>query len=406
MSWPFTARDLGDPGQPLIPMRTPFNGVGFSGRRTDAYRASVLWACLVLRADLVSTMPASVVRQLPGSSVSVNVAPPPFLIQPGISKEGRPIRWVEWLWGSQWDLDSCGNTFGLIMARDAAGRPQLIMPMPADEVTVSVKNGQLRYNWRSNSYTMDQVWHERAYPVLGSPVGLSPIAAAAFTIGNYINAAEFAAQWFRNKAVPGGHLKNTAKTLKRREAIRAKQSFKASVSGGDVWVSGSDWEYSPVAAKASDSSFLESIDASYADICRFIGVPGDMVDVPAKGSSVTYANITQRNLQFLITKLGPAITRREAAFSADLVSAPRQVVLDPGALLRLDPETLATVLKLQTDARHIVPSEARALYYNRPAYTEEQFLEFDRLFTQKRETITDAVGGTSGAAAAAEAEGI
>ena len=53
--------------------------------------------------------------------------------------------------------------------------------------------------------------------------------------------------------------------------------------------------------------------------------------------AITYANISQRNLQFLIMHLGPAVGRREDAFSRKLVSNPRYVKLNTDALLRMDP---------------------------------------------------------------------
>jgi phage portal protein BeeE len=115
------------------------------------------------------------------------------------------------------------------------------------------------------------------------------------------------------------------------------------------------------------------------DIARFFGVPGDLIDAAVSGSSVTYANISQRNLQFLIMNLGPAVGRREDTFSRKLVSGPRYVKLNTDALLRMDPAARAQMFKTQIDSRTLAPSEARALE-DRPPFTEDQLAEFDRLF--------------------------
>jgi HK97 family phage portal protein len=146
-----------------------------------------------------------------------------------------------------------------------------------------------------------------------------------------------------------------------------------------VFVHGSDWEYSPVQAVAQQAQFIEARQYGLGDIARFFGCPGDMIDAAASGSSITYASITQRNLQFLIMHLGPAVARREDAFSRKLVSGPRYVKLATDALLRMDPAARAQTLKTQIDSRTLAPSEARALE-DRPPFTEDQLAEFDRLF--------------------------
>jgi hypothetical protein len=81
---------------------------------------------------------------------------------------------------------------------------------------------------------------------------------------------------------------------------------------------------------------LEALRWGAQDVARFLDVPADMIDAGISGSSITYANITERNLQFLITALQPAITRREEALSR-LVAAPAYVKLNSDALMRMDP---------------------------------------------------------------------
>lgn len=51
-----------------------------------ALRHSAVWACLRLRADLVSTMPVDVYRRVNG--IQVEVAKPPVLVTPGVPGSG------------------------------------------------------------------------------------------------------------------------------------------------------------------------------------------------------------------------------------------------------------------------------------------------------------------------------
>ncbi|WP_309139976.1 phage portal protein [Micromonospora sp. 4G55] len=96
------------------------------------------------------------------------------------------------------------------------------------------------------------------------------------------------------------------------------------------------------------------------------------------GSNINYANITQRNLQFLIMHLGPAVARREKNLTK-LLSRPRYVKLNTDALLRMDPLERAKVITEKIKNRTMTPTEARALDDN-PPLTAQQIQEFTDLF--------------------------
>ncbi len=346
-------------------------------KRDDALRHSAVWAGLRLRADLISTMPVDIYRRVNG--VQVEVAKPPVFRDPS----GDGTGWMQWMYGTQFDLDSVGNTVGIIRARDSFGLPAVIEPANIDDVTVRKYKGELTYSIAGTTYQPRDVWHERQYTLSGVPVGLSPLAYAALSVNGHLSAQEFAAGWFSNSAVPASWLRNSAKTLGPDEAQKVKDRFKASISAGDVFVTGNDWEYSMLAAKASESSFIEQMTFSINDACRFIGIPGDVIDAPVAGSSVTYANITQRNLQLLILNLGPAIARREDAFSRLLLPQPRYSKLNPDALLRMDLKSRYESYQLAIASKFRPPSEVRDLE-NLPPLTPEQEAEFARLFPPKQ----------------------
>lgn len=345
-----------------------------------ALRHSAVWACLRLRADLVSTMPVDVYRRVNG--ILVEVPKPPVLVTPGGTKVGIN----EWLYSSQVDLDRAGNCFGLITERsgavgpDGRGLPGRIDLVALSDVTVRANGSEItKYTIAGKEYDPWDVWHEKQYTVAGVPLGLSPVAYAAWTIEESLNAQQFARDWFAGGAIPLAELKNTAKTIDKKQAQIAKDAFKASVETGDLFVHGVDWEYKPIQAVANTSQFLEARQFGLSDIARFFGCPGDMIDAAVGGSSITYASITQRNLQFLIMNLGPAVARRETAFSHGLVSGPRQVKLNTDALLRMDPEARARTIQTQINSRTLTPSEARE-YENKPPLTEADWAEFDRAF--------------------------
>lgn len=356
----------------LIPRRRS-GGVTRSVTTDEAMRHSVVWACLRLRADLLSTSPVDVYRDVAGRAVEV--PKPPVLVKPG----GSRVDITEWLYSSQVDLDRFGNAFGLITARDGFGLPARIDLWAAESVSVIAQGSEITgFRHGGVVYQPGEVWHEKQYTVAGLPVGLSPLAHAALSLSTGLSAQEFAVNWFAGSGVPAAHLKNTAKKLDPAEASTIKDRFNTTVRDGDVFVTGADWEYNMLGAPASESGFLEAIHATNADTCRFLGVPGDMVDVNEATGSITYASITQRNLQLLIMNLGPAVTRRERALS-DLTPKPRYVKLNTDAVvLRMDPasraEYNATLLKSYQRA----PSEVREKD-DLPPFTPEQIAEIQAL---------------------------
>ncbi|WP_075693814.1 phage portal protein [Streptomyces acidiscabies] len=345
-----------------------------------ALRNAAVWACLRLRADLVSTFPIDVYRYVQG--IQVEVAKPPVLVSPG----GAEVGIKEWMYSTQFDLDRAGNCFGIITERtgvigpDGRGLPGRIELVELSTVSVRGSGPTItKFVIGGKEYEPWEVWHERQYSVAGTPLGLSPVAYAAWTIEETLSAQQFARDWFAAGAVPLAELKNNQKTVDKAGAQVAREQFRAAVDESGLFVHGNDWEYKPIQAVASQSAFLEARQYGAGDIARFFGVPGDLIDVAVSGSSVTYASMTQRNLQFLIMNLGPAVGRREDAFSRKLVSGPRFVKLNTDALLRMDPEARARTIGARITNRTLAPSEARALD-NLPPFTEDQLAEFDRLF--------------------------
>lgn len=377
--------------QELIAEREGYR-YGRSSRRVTrkkAYQHSAVWACLRLRADLVSTLPLDVYRDRDG--IPNPQAKPPVLTAP----DGAKMLIDEFLYSTQIDLDSVGNTVGIIKAYDGLGLPARIQLVNIDEVAFRKATGKpMKVHIGGDVYDYDQVWHERQYTRSGLLVGLSPIAYAAMSINAHLSAQEFAEDWFNNSATPSAHFRNTAKVLKAGESRRIKARFVESIKNGEPLVTGKDWEYSMLGAKASESGFLEQQQYSITDICRFLGVPADMIDAAPGGSSITYANITQRNLQLLIMNLGPAIRRREVAFSTRLLPKPRYVKFNRGALLEMDLKSRYEAHGLAIEKRFLAPSEVRALE-DRPPFTEEQEAEFARLFPSKTPTpqVTPPQGG-------------
>lgn len=337
-----------------------------------AMRNSAVWACLRLRANLISSCPVDAYRRV--GKIQVEVEKPPVLIKPA-----PRVTFREHMFSSQMDLDRYGNSFGIIVARDGLGLPAVIHLVSAGTVAPVMKDGEL-VKWRiaGVEYDLNDVWHEKQYTVPGSPVGLSPVAYAAWTLGEFTSIQQFATDWFDNGTLPAATLKNTKRVIEDEDAAAVKKKYKASVSNGDVFVMGSDWEFDLMKVEAAGSNWIEAKQFGISDIARFFDAPGDVIDAAVSGSSVTYANIIQRNLQLLIMHIGPAVARREDALS-DLLASPRFAKLNTDALLRMDPIQRGEYIRAMVAGRLMAPSEGRELD-NRQPFTDAQLAEFDRLW--------------------------
>jgi len=362
-----------------------------------ALRHSVVWACLRLQAGLVSTFPVDQYRDVLGIQTEYNPKPP-ILTDPG----GARVGIVDWLAMTQLDLARAGNTVGLIVERNSAktpyypkGLPSRIELQPAAACTY-LKRRDKPPQWRIDGqfYDPQDVYHERANVIAGLEVGLPTVLYAALAIGEGLSMQQHGLDWFSTGGIPKARMRNTAKRLGPNEIATAKQWYSDTVLNGDLLVTGNDWEYDFIQAQNAGMEFIEGRKLSEAAVCRYFDTPADLVDVQASsGGSITYANITQRNLQFLIYHLGPAVVRREVALSR-LLPRPRYVKLNTDALLRMDPEMRQQVIRSRVDSWQLTNTEARELD-NKPALTPAQRAEMVEIYGAPKKPVVAGAGAPS-----------
>jgi HK97 family phage portal protein len=319
------------PGDLAIPPRP-------EGRRTlsvnvttqKAMSIGVVWDCVRLRADIVSTLPLQQFRD-----VGKNAMPMPlgkFFTNPG----GDKISLEEWLYSGQVALDLRGNNFGRIVQRDGLGYPLQIELLHPDSVRGRIdEHGKFVYLVEGKPVDPFEIWHEKAFTFPGAKFGMSPIEYAAATMGVNLAAQEFGSRWFDDGGHPSAIL-SSDKPIDEQAAKTIKARFLAAVQGTrEPVVLGLGIKYAPISVTANESQFLETIKASGQDICRFFGMPPEMVGLDS-GSSMTYSNVEQRGLDLKAYRIGPTLYRRERKMSTELLPNPQNVRFDANELLRTD----------------------------------------------------------------------
>lgn len=327
----------------LLRRRLPPGGVHVNA--DTAMRHSAVWACRDLIASNVSTLPVHEYRKQ--GSAARRLVDPPVLSQP----DGAEVPASAWRYMALESLVMRGNAYGLIIGWDRRGWPSRIRMLHPDTVQARQlgPNGPVefrvngrkveRYQWLATPSDDEggnkgELWHVPAYVVAGCPIGLSPIAYAARSIGLGLQAEQFGSDWFIEGAHPSGVL-TSEQEITSESAALIKERFLAAVGKTrEPVVLGAGLGWTPVQIAPEESQFLETIKANVADVARFFRVPPEEIG-GTSGNSMTYANQEQRGIALTTWTFRPWIFRLEEALSL-LRPRPRYVKMTTAAMERTD----------------------------------------------------------------------
>jgi len=325
MPWPWQKVETRD-SQFIVPSELTGSGNFADTTPVDpdsALRLSSVWACINLLANTISTLPIDVFRN------DEEIPTPPLLASPaaGWSLE-------QWLWAIMQSLLLRGNTYGLITARSGPRlTPSQVEPVNPDSMSVSVGvDGSITYRFKGRVLDPSDVWHVAAFRPAGSPVGLSPIAYAAETIGLGLAVQRFGRQFFSQGATPSGIL-STNSPLSRENADYAKTLLNRATHGKrEPLVVGGEVKWQSLSIAPEESQFVESRKLGVSEIARTFGVPPEMIGGEA-GNSLTYATVEGRGLEFVRYSLSHWLVRLERSIG-DLLPRGQSVKFNVNALLR------------------------------------------------------------------------
>jgi HK97 family phage portal protein len=295
-----------------------------------AVRLSTVFACTRLLSDSVAMLPVRAYRgdqQLPEL--------PPLLRRP--SADFQELH--EWVWAIMQSLCLRGNAFGIITDRSGPGlRPSQVDLVSPDVMGVTREpdgNGVARTVYRLNGEEIDatDVWHVKAFPQAGQPLGLSPIGAAREAIALGIAAEKYGAHYFGDASVPSG-VHESEQDIKEASAKRLKAEWKAILANRrrDIAVLGSGAKFRAISIAPEEAQFIQTQKFNVSTIARFYGVPAEMVGGETAGHEA-YTSPEMRSTDYLRFTLQPWISKLEKAISR-LLPRPVSVKFNPGAFLR------------------------------------------------------------------------
>jgi HK97 family phage portal protein len=349
--WPWTRHDralwnVGDvpssptaAGQPVTPDR--------------ALRLSTVWGCVRLLADSVSTLPLAVYRDDERDPLPT----PPLLRRPSADHPELS----DWLWAIMACLLTRGNAWGMISDRSGAGLlPAQVDLLDPDRVGVTEgRDGPPVIRVDGQEVDRGELWHVKAYPAAGSILGMSPVAYAREAIGLGLAAERFGAQFFGDNATPSGVLTSDQR-INAEQAERLKVRWKARHAGRrEIAVLGDGAKFQAITIAPEEAQFIETQRFSVSTICRFYGVPPEMVGGETAGH-MAYSSPEMRSTDLLTFTVRPWLLRIERAISTLLPRA-QAAKFNAGGFVRATLLDRYTAHKLGIEAGFLTVNEAREL---------------------------------------------
>lgn len=338
--------------------------VGWAG----ALSIPAVWSAVRLRANVIASLPVGVFRNGPdGTPRRV-----PDSQVPGVlSQPSAQFDIVSWLHASQVSLDMRGNSWGRIVARHPINfLPTQVELVHPDDVGVRVlRSGEVETTFGGRRVEPFDVWHELQNEVPGDVIGMSPISAAARSLGINLAAQDYGASFYDEALTPSALLSSDG-PIDEDGARIVKRRVLATQSGREPLVLGGNWRYQQLSVNPAEAMFLEVMRYGDTDVARLFDVPGELIDANTSGSSVTYANREQRVQDLLAFRLGPAIARRERALTRFTVRG-QYVKLNIAGLLRGDLMTRYKSYELGLRNGFLTIDEVRALEDREPMNAED-----------------------------------
>lgn len=314
-----------------------------------------VYGCVQMICDMISTLPVDTYRRL-SDGTSVEIPKPAWLKQPTVD-----LDFVDWCGQVLSSLLLHGNAYVAVL-RNQTGAIVELIPLDPTVVVVKRQSGRKVFQVNGQDYP-GEILHVKGLMLPGSDVGLSPVEYARQSIGLGLSAQEYGANFFdREGNMPGvieipkptqpGVMTEMAKLWK-------KQRSKSNRGLPGVLSDGAQWK--PTGVTNEQAQFLATRQFTAAEIAgqMFLLDPSDLgIGVP--GTSLTYANLEQRNVRRVQVTLLRWIVRLEAAISA-LLYNPRYMKFNVEGLLRGDTLNRYQSYAVGITNGFLLPEEAREL---------------------------------------------
>lgn len=197
-----------------------------------------------------------------------------------------------------------------ISGRNAAGRPDVSIVLPFDDVSVQwADESRLSrvVDWQNRRLTVGRdVLLISINRAPGELLGRSPLDLITASLDRILAAELYAGAWFENGAVPSVVLKFDG-TLDDTQSAAIKNKWIENHRDGSPAVLPKGWDVGGVGGAApGDSQLLETRKWGALEVARGLGIfPPELLLAEVGGSSLTYQNIAEALMTFLRVTVQP-----------------------------------------------------------------------------------------------------
>jgi HK97 family phage portal protein len=246
---------------------------------------------------------------------------------------------VPWLHRCVVSLGLRGNAYGWVISRDGYGFPTQIEWLNPNNVAPDDRPDVNPGGWLINGRGVprNDIVHIPLFAMPGERLGVSPIASFANTLGVALKAQTYADGWFSAGGFPPGTFQNETQTVDQAQADAIKARLGAAIRTREPLVFGKDWKYTAISVPPEEAQFVETMKMTTNQIAAIYGIPPEMIGGES-GSSMTYANVEQQQINFVMFTLRPWLVLLESVFSS-LLPDRQYVKFNSDALIRADLKT-------------------------------------------------------------------
>lgn len=323
----------------------------------SALKSAAAWACITRLKSTITSLPVDVIRvQGDRRTVLPKAQHPAIVAQPSPSMSRRA-----WLGQAVHALTTSGFVAADVIDVDAQNRPVALETINTGRVScpagVWLVDGKPRQRWPFGDLWLITASH---LMVDGSSVPLSPIVYGRESIATGLAAERYGADFFRAGGTPVAVLKPDPvgeRTAEQAEA--AKQAVvRATTNRGVLALSG--WSLEPFSINPKDTQFVELLQFTLQDAARRWLVPPSMIFAAMTGQNVTYANVTDADLQYWKHGVQSWVVDLEDAW-ADMLPGNLVAKFNVDAVLRMDKRARTEEHKIRLETKTRTINEVRRL---------------------------------------------
>jgi len=213
-----------------------------------------------------------------------------------------------------------GNAYCYI-ERDS-GEVVALWPLNPNNIKVEIKGRDLIYIHQTDGdekkYRSEDILHIRGLSSDGI-IGYSPLSVFRDTFGAAKAVGNYADNYFKNDASPGGILTTAHDLGDSAEDLRKawNAGFKGTGNKHKVAILGGELKWQAVGVSPQDSQMIESQKFSVIQIARIFRVPLNLI---MDYDRSTYSNVTEQNRSFLVHTLMPWLMRIEQSIYRSLLT--------------------------------------------------------------------------------------